>query len=171
MSIIPDYARQGIELMRQLEGQAELTAQYWSDGKRKEYYDKFILPYLSYMETYVYGTGSIRGKGLNDLLEFVSTKIDEFEDAAESSITGDFIAPSYSSNTYSQGQLLAPTGFDSKDIRNVIGTPSEEVPEEMNPNNLSERRFTWTVDYDDLNSPGEFSAENLRNILKRRKNG
>lgn len=170
MSIIPDYARQGIELMRQLEGQAELTAQYWSDGKRKEYYDKFILPYLSYMETYVYGTGSIRGKGLNDLLEFVSTKIEEFEYVAESMITGDIIAPAYSTNTYSQGQLLAPTGFDSKDMRNVTDTPSEDVPYEMNPNNLSERRSNWTVDYN-LNSPGDFSAENLRNILKRRRNG
>lgn len=170
MSIIPDYARQSIELMRQLEGQAELTAQYWSDGKRKEYYEKYILPYLSYLETYVYGTGTIRGKGLNDLLDFVSTKIDEFEDAAESSITGDIIAPAYSSNTYPQRQLLATSGFNSRDLSDVIGTPSEEVPHEMNPNSLSERRSSWTVDYD-LNSPGEFSAENLRNILKRRING
>ncbi|MCM1449489.1 MAG: hypothetical protein NC082_04050 [Clostridiales bacterium] len=170
MSIIPDYARQGIELMRQLEGQAELTAQYWSDGKRKEYYDKFILPYLSYLETYVYGTGSLRGKGLNDLLEFVSTKIDEFEDAAESSITGDIIAPSYSTNAYSHGQILAPTEFDSKDMRDVVDTPSIDVPSDRDPSRLSDRRATWTVDYN-LNGPGEFSAENLRNILKRRRNG
>ncbi|MCM1451133.1 MAG: hypothetical protein NC102_02655 [Clostridium sp.] len=171
MSIIPDYARQGIELMRQLEGQASLTAQYWSDGKRKEYYSKYIMEYLKWLEAYVYGSDGMQGKGLNELLEYVSTKIDEFEDAAESSILGDIIAPGYAFYNNSEGQILAPAGTSANNMASVSGnTAINDAPDEMSPENLTERRNTWTVDYN-LNSPGNFSTENLREILKKRING
>lgn len=170
MSFTPDYAQQAQELSRQLESQAMDTASAWSDRKRQEYYEKYLNPYAEYLDTYVHGNGNITGMGLNDLLEFVSQKIDEFEEAAESSISGEIIAPQMSHGGGPR-QVMVPSNFTSSDVHRAIGPvnpPNAEVPYEQSPEQMSERRSTWTVDYD-LNSPGNFSSQNLRDILSRRR--
>ena len=170
MSIIPDYARQALEIKQQLEVQAEVTANYWSDNKRKEFYDGHIEPYLDWLDQYVFGGDKMQGKGLNDLLEFVSSKIDEFESEAGSSIASGIVAPGFSCQGYtngclanSDGQILAPTDMPS----NVLNS---DVPQEQTPEEVSERRADFVADYN-LNSPGAFSAKNLREILNKRRNG
>lgn len=170
MSIIPDYARQGVELMRQLEGQAEVTAQYWSDGKRKEYYNRYISEYLKWLENYVYGGDGMRGMGLNELLDFVAQRVDEFEEIAESSISGDIVAPGFSTGHYGTEQIMVPTHTSEAEISEASESSAENVPTEMGPANLTERRKNWTIDYN-LNGPGDFSVKNLREILNKRRNG
>lgn len=162
MSIIPDYAQQVIEVMRQLEGQAELTAQYWSDNKRKEYYTQYIEQYLQWLEKYVYGGDGMLGRGLNDLLQFISKKITEFEIITDSSITESICVPKLSTSDKSL-QILTSTKCCRFKINN-------DVPIEQTPERLTEIRSNWTIDYN-LNSPGNFSAKNLRVILNRHKNG
>lgn len=172
MSIIPDYALQATELMRQLEGQAELTAQYWSDGKRREYYDQYIQEYLDYLDQYVYGGSKMKGKGLNDLLEFIARKTDEFERIAESSITSCIIVPECLSGN-GAAQILAPTQTSewnlNVDLRSVRDS-RHDVPTEQAPDQITESRSTYTID-DALNGPGNLSARNLRDILNKRNNG
>lgn len=165
MSIIPDYANQASELRRQIEAQAEVTAQYWSDRKRWEYYDQYVGKYIDWLDKYVYGGSGIRGMGLNELLQFVAKKIDKFESVAESSITGNIIATPTSTGNY-PGQIYAPLDCPHSELLSI----GEDIPQEQAPANITENRNNWTVDYK-LNSPGSFSAENLRNILKRRRNG
>lgn len=79
MNYIPDYAIQVTELMHQLEAQAAQTAADWSDTKRCEYYADYVEPYLKDLDTYIHGGSEMKGRGLNDLLQFVADKIGEFE--------------------------------------------------------------------------------------------
>ena len=162
MSIIPDYAKQASELMRQLEAQADLTAQYWSDGKRKEFYTQYIEQYLQWIEKYVYGGDDMQGKGLNDLLQFVAEKTDEFERVANVSITGSIIAPGFSTGERTL-QILAPADLKGAEL-------SDDVPSEQTPEQITRLRQDWEADRA-LNSPGNFSSKNLRDILNKRKNG
>ena len=165
MSFIPDYANQATELRRQIEAQAELTAQCWSDRKRQEYYNQYVGEYIDWLEKYIYGGDGMRGKGLNDLLQFVAEKIDKFESAADSSITGNIMAYPASTGSY-PGQMFAPTDLSHIELSSF----GEDVPREQSPEQITENRNNWTVDYN-LNSPGSFSAKNLREILNKRKNG
>lgn len=167
MKLIPDYAHQATELSRQLEAQAEVTAHAWSDMKRVEYYTKYIEEYLKWIDNYITGN-EICGKGLNDLLQFVSDKIQEFEEAAESSISGDIIAPEYyssSSPVTDAHQIMMPANAQSSDVTSVI--PDANIPAEQTPDTISNNRYNAVVDYN-LNGPGSFSAQNLREILKGR---
>lgn len=163
MSFIPDYANQATELRRQVEAQAELTAQYWSDRKRQEYYDQYVGKYIDWLDKYIHGGDGMRGKGLNELLQFVADKINDFEAIAESSIMSSIVASPASTGNY-PGQLYAPTGLSYTELSSL----GEDVPQEQAPDYITENRNNMTVDYN-LNSPGNFSAKNLREILNRRK--
>lgn len=171
MSIIPDYAQQTLELSFQIESQAEVTAQTWSDSKRVDYYNQYIDYYLQMLDNYIHGQ-EICGKGLNDLLQFVSEKVDEFEKVAVSPISGDIIAPDYAcgGDPISDGshQLLAPTDASAWEVNNAVS--AADVPVEQSPQEISRHRDNQTVDYN-LNSPGSFDPESLRKILNRRRNG
>lgn len=172
MSIVPDYVPQAQEIIRQLEAQAQVTAQYWSDSKRNEFYDKYVAYILDWMDVYIHGSQScktIRGKGLNDLLQYVSERVGEFESLA-GPITST-IVPAVSGRYGSTAQILAPYSASNTYLRDFEQTSiaKDDVPEEQTPSQISENRRNWTVDYN-LNSPGSFSAENLRNILNRRRN-
>lgn len=168
MSIIPDYVAQAQEVSRQLEAQAMVTAQSWSDTKRNEYYDKYVQYFIDWLDVYIHGsqTGKIiRGRGLNELLSLVQQKIDEFEDAG-GSIAQDIVAPGCDSHS-GPTQFMAPVDFTRDDV-NRLGSVAETPPEEQSPASITENRANWTVDYN-LNSPGNFSAENLRDILNKRR--
>lgn len=171
MSIIPDYAQQTLELSRQIESQAQVTAQIWSDRKRVDFYNQYIDYYLKWLDNYLHGQ-EICGKGLNDLLQFVSDKVDEFEDAAQSSISGDIVAPDYACGgapvSGGSHQIMASTSVSSHDVNHAI--PNSDVPDEQSPEEISRNRYNQTVDYN-LNSPGSFNPESLRKILNRRRNG
>lgn len=171
MSIIPDYAQQTLELSFQIESQAEVTAQTWSDSKRIDYYNQYIDNYLTWLDNYLQGK-DIYGKGLNDLLQFVSEKVDKFEEVAESSISGDILAPGFADrgDPISDGshQLLAPTDASAWEVNNAVS--AADVPVEQSPQEISRHRNNQTVDYN-LNSPGSFDPESLRKILNRRRNG
>lgn len=172
MNVVPDFVPQAQDIIRQLEAQAQVTAQYWSDSKRNEFYNKYVTYILDWMDGYIHGSHSckiIRGKGLNDLLQFVSEKVEEFESFA-GSITSTIVH--YEKGNYgSSAQILAPSNASSTYLRcfEQTSVTKDDVPEEQTPSQISENRRNWTVDYN-LNSPGSFSAENLRNILNRRRN-
>lgn len=170
MSIIPDYAHQAQELIQQLEASAEVTSREWSDGKRYEYFSQYVEEYFKELEKFLYGN-EICGKGINDLLQFVADKIDEFDNVSDTSIAGNIIAPTYSAGTaFTPGsrQIFVSPETSTSDMKSFI--PEEDIPEEQLPENISRHRAEWTVDYN-LNSPGSFSAQNLREILRRRKEG
>ena len=170
MSLIPDYAQQGNELIRQLEAQAEVTATIWSDTIRVEYYTRYVEEYLKWMDNYIHGE-QISGKGLNELLQFVSDKIDEFEETAESPISSDIYAPDYSGNgnyTNDSFQIMASTKSTSSDIEYSIS--GSHIPLGQSPADMTENRENGTVDYK-LDTPGSFSAQHLHEILRRRKDG
>ena len=171
MSIIPDYAAQTLEVIRQLEAQAQVSARHWSDRKRNEFYEKYINYILEWLDVYIHGSQSdktIRGRGLNDLLRFIAEKVDEFESEG-GSITYDIVLPGISSYVTPM-QIMAPitaTGYDLKEYDPPYYS-NNDVPAEQTPAQISENRTNWTVDRN-LNSPGNFSAENLREILNRRR--
>lgn len=93
MNYIPDYAIQVTELMHQLEAQAAQTAADWSDTKRCEYYADYVEPYLKDLDTYIHGGSDMKGKGLNDLLQFVADKVGEFEYEAGMSVDANGYLP------------------------------------------------------------------------------
>lgn len=171
MSIIPDYVSQTQEVIRQLEAQAQVTAQYWSDRKRNEFYEKYIEFILEWLDVYIHGTQNlkvIRGRGLNDLLKFIADKIQEFENEG-GCLTIEIGTSCVSSHSTPQ-QILASNNVSKYDLQAIDGSKyiNNDVPEEQTPAQISKNRANWVVDYN-LNSPGNFSAENLREILNHRR--
>ena len=79
MSNIPDFVLQIQEVERQLKTQMEATADDWRDGKREEYYQKYMDKYCDDIETYINGGGNMKGKGVNDLMVFCDQKLQEME--------------------------------------------------------------------------------------------
>lgn len=176
MSILPDYPQQAVELIQQLEAQAMITAGSWSDVKREEFYDRYVVECIDRLECYIYGGDSMRGKGLNELLEFVGGKVDEFESEGAASISHDIIAPAISINGCGCSgipchQILAPADATASDLAAALpDAPVETLPPQLAPGNVAKRRDDCDVD-PELNSTGNFSPENLRNILNKRING
>jgi len=79
MSNIPDFVLQVEEIERQLKTQMEATADDWRDRKKDEYYQKYMDPYCERIETYINGGDNMKGKGVNDLVVFCDTKLQEME--------------------------------------------------------------------------------------------
>ncbi len=169
MSMIPDYVSQVQEVARQLEAQALVTATQWSDSRRKEFYDRYIEPMLEWIDTYVNGSSgarSMQGMGLDDLLQFMDEQVSEFEAAGGSASAG--IGFFYGSMPQ---QIMVSPRTSRSEVQAMPLTSSNgvDIPEEQAPDQISKNRTDWTVDYN-LNSPGNFSAQNLREILNRRRN-
>lgn len=79
MSFRPDFAQQAQALADGLASVALASADKWSDPKREEYYDRYIRVFLDRIDAYIHGGENMQGMGIDELLEYVTTRMDEFE--------------------------------------------------------------------------------------------
>lgn len=86
MSNAPDFAISAVEIARQLEAQAVVTARSWADPQREKFYEDFVLPMLNGLTDYVHGGDSIQGLGINKLIELIEAKLQEISSLAEISV-------------------------------------------------------------------------------------
>lgn len=79
MSNLPDFAKQAMEIARQIDAQSAATAANWDDVVKKRYYADYIEAYSHKIDIYVHGGNEIVGKGIDDLLVFLDDNIKKME--------------------------------------------------------------------------------------------
>ncbi len=72
-----DYVLQMQEIQRTVLAQAEATKSLWQDDVAKRYCRDYVDCYEKDINAYLRGGSEIRGKGLEELLEFFERKIEE----------------------------------------------------------------------------------------------
>ncbi len=72
--MIPDYVLQVQEIQRNLESQSIVTRENWQDSVANRFFESYIKKYSEVFNIYINGGTGMRGKGLNDLLEFLDQK-------------------------------------------------------------------------------------------------
>ena len=75
-----DYVPQMLEIQRAVLAQAETTKTMWQDDVAKRYYGDYVDCYEKDIDAYLKGGSEIRGKGLEELLEFFEQKMAEMEE-------------------------------------------------------------------------------------------
>lgn len=79
MSNIPDFATQMTAVQCQIEAQSDVTAQDWNDVVQRRYYQDYVNVYKERIDIYLNGGTQISGKGLNELLVYVSDLMTQME--------------------------------------------------------------------------------------------
>lgn len=79
MRNIPDFIDQLLEIKRQFQVDTDMAKEEWRDGRQRQYYEKYVEPYLKTIEVYIEGGYDMTGMGLSDLLVFLDNKMDEME--------------------------------------------------------------------------------------------
>ena len=72
-----DYVLQMQEIQRAVLAQAEATKSLWQDDVAKRYYYDYVDCYEKDIDAYLRGGTEIKGKGLEEMLEFFEQKIAE----------------------------------------------------------------------------------------------
>ena len=98
--MIPDYVLQVQEIQRNLESQSLVTMESWQDSVAKRFYANYMEKYSDVIYLYINGGMEMRGKGLNDLLEFFDQKQNEMAKLTGMDINVDVDSYSKGHNQY-----------------------------------------------------------------------
>lgn len=88
MSNIPDFVLNLQEIQRTVGEQAAVTAELWRDSVEKDFYYEYVEPFDHVINVVIHGRDGmdyIYERSLNDLLVFISDRIDEMANIAECS--------------------------------------------------------------------------------------
>lgn len=126
-----DYVPQMLEIQRAVLSQAETTKSMWQDDVAKRYYGDYVDCYEKYIDAYLRGGSEIRGKGLEELLEFFEQKTEEMAQLTgcpnPNSGGGDFVVDSnlnrpdgmFGSYAQFDSSVPDPSQLDAEDILSI----------------------------------------------------
>lgn len=155
MKNIPDFSIQVLEIERQIKARADVAAEDWKDEVQQNYYNKYIYRYEEAMELYIHGGTGMAGMGINDLLPFVSDKLEQM---AQLTGVSENVAFACAAGMSHDGSLS-----DNND--NKIDVEGSNYRNEV-VNNLE--RVYWNEQWDGPR-PGEHDNEDVVKIMDNRK--
>ncbi|MCM1177771.1 MAG: hypothetical protein NC308_05960 [Clostridium sp.] len=162
MGNIPDFVMQVQEVERQIEAQCDVTSKDWNDPVQRRFYDTYIDTYQKTFRLYIHGGTGIMGKGLNELLLFIDSKMSEMEKI--SGVPAD-LAFSVASGVLHDGTVKDNYG-SSIDVENL---PEVQGRGGIVHNDRLERDcWKETGPFRNGSRPGQYSSDEIEQIMEHR---
>ena len=159
MRNIPDFAIQVLEVERQIKTRADVTAEDWKDAVQQRYYDQYVRQYEEKMEMYIHGGTGMSGLGINELMRFIS---DRLEQMAQLTGISEDVAFVYAAGPSYDGSLR--DNFDS-DIR--VEEDNHVIYRDGIVHNDRLERDYWDDRYNGPR-PGEHDNDDIVKIMEER---